>query len=224
MKLNEIIDTKISTEKIDRLDINKNYSDNSKNSRSGYFSSVAPSENDPHMVDKTSRFAIAHELDAYLIYAKEIAQSKIASHNTYLPRIYEINSKIDDTKLSLSNYKIEKLIDHSEVSIEEVLPIFSHLLGDERIAKLYAIAKEEDEPDEYFIERVLYTISDLSHLAVQYSSQGKLPDDYYEALKFIEEIYIKHKKYVKKLDFKPNNFMFRRTPVGLQLVITDPLA
>lgn len=225
MLLEELINPEIKNRKINKF---TNIPDNKNVLGSGFFSRVYK-DKDPHLVTKSTK-TDAYNLetyDVYWYYIRKIVESKINEHNPYFPRVYGVTSyklksptnKID-AKSEMRNAKIEKLESlHSFNRDKELLiPILLRIRNKKYLMKYL-------NTDENF--------SDINGLDIMTFITGFVRDDialrnddehiddklYLQAIKFIRNI----SKKAYNVDIHMDNLMIRRTPYGLQLVITDPL-
>ena len=177
----------------------------------GRYSTVRNDPKDPHMVTKKTKYdkeeTQYHNKDLYPQFIEALINSD-QKMNPYFPRVYGMKAYTDKSGNKLHKFNMEKLNDLSELSKEE----FDHVLDlimDENIKKAYHISGPGYLA--WFIVE-----------AIKSSSVRKEIKDrnLYNALSFLS-------KFLKKqwhLDLHANNMMFRRTPYGAQLVITDPFS
>ena len=191
----------------------------------GYFSRVTPDKNDPHMVKKKSTMAVDSERDGYRIYINAIASAKAAEGNPYFPRVYSAKTLQDPDGNALSNYTMEKLVDwrSQDVSLEEILPAIIAHIGEEKVERSKELMSDFSEAD--FKDKLMWFVANKFDACADVGVCNALPPLAKEAQDFISHIVGRNRReLVKGLDIKNENLMFRRTPHGMQLVITDPIA
>jgi hypothetical protein len=177
----------------------------------GRYSTVRNDPKDPHMVIKKTKFdkgtTAYHNKDVYPQFIDALINSD-QKMNPYFPRIYGMKSYTDKSDDKLNKFNIEKLEDLRELSAEEM----DHIIGlimDDDVRKAWKVDNE----------RMLAWF--ISEAIKKNSVRKEIKDrNLYNALTFLSE-------FLKKnwfLDLHSENMMFRRTPYGPQLVITDPFS
>lgn len=164
---------------------------------SGAFSTVHKDQ-DPHMVHKRAKGSKETSIDGFWIYVNYIIEYKLWD-NPYFPRVY--NKNIDSS--STASTTLEKLEPISKLRPEEVGSISQKIFGTDEITNVGRLAE--------IIEKSIE----------QKKVEGALDDEY------IKAVYILHRIAKKEnliVDVSDENIMIRRTPIGVQLVITDPFS
>lgn len=173
---------------------------------SGHFSSVASNKDDPHTVIKT---ATKHDT-AYNAYADFLMKNKIAQRNPHFPRIYVSAGgkhwEMEKLHMTLQEYLIYEAADNEE-SNERI----------KNVTNLYLI----DESAHVVNNPALGLQNRVSTLvfALQKPKNIKL-ESWKEAVKIIHD-FIDSNPHFRE-DVAAKNIMVRLTPVGIQLVFTDP--
>ena len=225
MRLHEIIDMvdkniKRPIKSAPRANVNKtNYIGN------GNFSAVYANSKDPHMVNKNS-IALTKRVDGFDAYVKAIAESGFNGVNPYLPRIYvrkQFNSSDDKTAFK---YEMEKLSTLSDLRFDEIYAAGEKVgVSEESLAEILndynnSISANDDESAaeaiDFAISTVIQFIDDVvTGSAVSADMQLN------QAAILIENTLKISPKF--EADITNSNVMFRRSPVGVQLVISDPI-
>lgn len=210
MLLNEIIQTDVSNINLP----NRRFKPSNHQQDAigkGRYSTVRSDPKDPHMVTKKSKFdkntTQYHNKDVYPQFIEALINSD-QKMNPYFPRVYGMKSYTDQKGDKLHKFNIEKLEDLRELSKEELEHIMD-LAIDENVRKARKISDE----------RIFAWF--ISEAVKKNSIRKEIKDkNLYNALTFLS-------KFLKKnwfLDLHSENMMFRRTPYGPQLVITDPFS
>jgi hypothetical protein len=211
MLLNEIIQTDIKDVNIPNKAFSGKRGETKDLMGSGRYSIVRKDPKDPHMVSKRQKIDTSgenyHQKDLYPEFVKALVNSD-QKMNPYFPRIYGVNKYTDKQGVTLHKFNMEQLNSMHTISKEELQHVLD-LIIDEGIQRAWGI--DTDMMLAYFLSE-----------AIKKSSVRKLVKDrnLYNALVFLS-------KFLKKnwhLDLHADNMMFRRTPYGPQLVITDPFS
>lgn len=190
-----------------------NYNTEKKALGSGNFSSVKPDPHDPHLVKKHSKRVESSE-DGYNIFIEYLINNNLMD-NIHFPKIYNITNIKDKYGHSIHTYKLEKLIPFTDANSKE-LEAFMHKTFREDIIKhmiKQATMVGLRTPIVDAINDYLSWIAPLDSI---------LDDSFVEAIKIIRTIESKNES--SWIDNKSDNMMWRRTPHGLILVFTDPIA
>lgn len=174
--------------------------------KSGHFSTVKTNANDPHTVIKTAR----KRDNAYNSYADFIMHNKLAQSNPHFPRIYTSAGGKHWEMEKLQNTLREYLMDETTTD-EEFNERF------EMITNLYI--KDKYTP---MLKSPHLSIGlRLRHLISALKDPGKIKlESYKEAIETLHAFISKNKF---EDDIRDANIMIRRTPVGPQLVLLDPV-
>lgn len=171
----------------------------------GLFSKVVPDKNDPHMVQKrtTSPMGPDHPVkaDGFEQYVRMLVDNDFMD-NIHFPKVYKANTTTDNTDTHRSTYTIERLADISTISEEEFQALAERCLS----RPVYDVKGLADR---------IGTACESEYGRKTYIKMETL----YEACELIEAM---DKVSDFRLDLHEGNLMVRRTPHGLQLVISDP--
>lgn len=185
----------------------------------GAFSVVRDDPKDAHMVKKSHyrpmgtkhpRFQNP-ETDGFDSFAEYLIKNDI-NDNIHLPRVYSAKKIEDKHGHTVSKYQIERLESLKNLPDDAILTIAgTHFEFSERYLK---------NADRYeIIENMASRLSNA--VLYPYGSAGLRIDSLKDAVRIIAQILDATDRH---LDIHGNNIMARRTPHGLQLVITDPMS
>lgn len=185
----------------------------------GKFSSVRPDRTDPHMVKKYNHTPLDPNSegertgDGFDLFIDYLIKNKLQD-NIHFPRVYTSKRITDREGNHISKYQMETLVRGRDLSEEESWFVHDHLfdLGLDGAD----FGTNVDRAD----------LMDSIGLALHACMSGRTCDfiklkSIVSACKIIGEMV---NTVEANLDMHTDNFMFRRTPHGLQLVITDPLS
>lgn len=208
MKLNEIFDTK--TRERETPNIGRYNGSDAEQSSGGAYGYVVPDKHDSHMVRKRPHGSTNNN-DAYYNYIKYIVDNKIAQHNPYAPRVYKINKfKSSDGRIRY-DIQMEKLIDFKKIDKEELITFIKDFVPSDKIPN------DLEEYDSYSTAIVL-----AGYIEKMYRNNTPIDENMAEIFSIITKL---RRELSAALDlYNTGNTLFRRTPTGLQLVITDPLS
>jgi hypothetical protein len=162
--------------------------------------------------------------DAYFNYLMEIAKGSM-KWNPYLPKVYSIKFHESSDGLIAFELELERLHDFDELNSKEVMAIGSRMYGEkefEEAAKKSVKFKETDRAKKEAVRSLL--LGAIHENVHGRKLRGLKPKDsrLRQATRLIGRVNRSHGSFF--LDMHSGNVMIRRTPVGAQLVITDPLA
>lgn len=184
----------------------------------GHYARVRQDKTDPHMVVKSGHRPESEDdgKDAFESYIDHIIKHKLQD-NIHFPRVYNTKRITDRIQQSIVKYQIEKLVKWSELSKEELESVAeSHFNFDSEAFS--NIKTGEGMSDEKKLMRWMREAMRRATHRGDYSliKLDSLKDALFEVVKIA--------KYTDNdLDLHGENFMYRRTPHGLQLVLADPL-
>lgn len=171
----------------------------------GAFSKVTPDKHDPHMVNKTNIVPLgknhADKADGFKQFVTLLSDSGMRD-NIHFPKVYKANTTTDKTGTHKSSYSLEKLEPIKSVSREE----------------LRALEETHMNPGHSEDMELHERIYDACRSATARERYIKL-DSLKEACETVMEM---DDVSDFRLDINPGNIMVRRTPYGLQLVLSDP--
>lgn len=194
-------------------------------SNSGAFSTVVPDRHDPHMVRKHHHDPIVGDTDsedAFVHFVNWMIEEKI--QNIHFPRIYNVKKITDSEGKYIYKYQIEKLIPANKLSKEELLHVV-HMNFDVESIKEENTRARWDAKDTTSIIRAIgeaceRVITGEGDRSIKSRSIVKALN---EILNFNRWAY--ERDLYAHLDLvNSGNIMFRRTPQGLQIVFSDPVA
>lgn len=170
----------------------------------------------PHHVIKVMRSSAKEaSKDGTIMYLK--SASKHADENPHFPRIHHIHS-IESVDGSNHIVKLEKLHnwDSGDVSDHERVAAFVHAFHHEPPSHILDYAHTHD--------RTHYLGRHIQDKLISWNHEADLPrfSHIAHAMEKIRNITKKARGHVG-LDLHQGNFMIRKTPVGSQLVLTDPV-
>lgn len=173
----------------------------------GFYAKGRPSIHDPFMYTKISAQPVNLEDDGYFNYVQAI--KPYIQSNPYLPRVYVIKIDKDSEGKAVPKYQMEKLFNLRELdkndldTRDEILRPISE--------KIFFEPPENPKGLFYRIGR-----------ALNFGEYDEIKDKkLIQALELIREV---NKNDNFEFDLHRNNFLYRRGPYGIQLVIADPLA
>lgn len=185
----------------------------------GAFADVFQHRNRPGTVMKVGVIG-ANNKDGYVLYLNHIFRNQRMQSNPYLPRVYDIKTyQVRPTRLEYV-VEIEKLEGLQDVDAEEIRNMGERLFNDyegqkERLRSLYPTLFTGDvEERDMFASIVARAMKQQISLSVVQDKKFR------EAIAIVGNI---AKKEGHIVDMHSGNMMIRRTSVGPQLVITDPL-
>lgn len=193
-------------------------SDQRKSLGSGNNASVKPDPNDPHMVRKHNTHTYrspegfdSGTNDGFNKYIEYLITYNLTD-NIHFPKVYDINTIKDKHGQKIHTYRIEKLIESSDVSPEEVEAFVHRDLGpDFKNYGTGTIAVIESACD-YLAECILDATWNKERIS-------GLSDTMKDAVKILGQI---SRVIGQRTDLHSGNIMWRRTPHGMIFVFNDP--
>lgn len=176
------------------------------------FSSAYVHKDRPQDVRKVSRRVEAEDIDGYFYYVKEL-ETNPDNDNPYFPRFRDITFYEDTEGGIVYSTSVERLFHLKSLDQLEMQAIATRIFGDnlEDIPKI-----NDDRLDNMDIAMFVQTAID----EIRYH-RYIVDEEFKRATKFIKKV---ADKYSLDVDAHYENIMFRRTPAGAQLVISDPLS
>lgn len=189
----------------------------------GYYSNVRKDKTSPHQVVKNSSSPSSG--DKFQYFARYIAEpGKGRMDNVHIPKIYAIGKYTDKNGSTIQKYKMERLRPLHELSHEEVRVMMESLFdveSDPFIESMERYSEATDNP----VERLMGSYRMLSFFIKRAALSGDYSfiasDELIAAIGIIRKVLDKTAGYP---DIHDENVMFRRTSVGPQLVISDPIS
>ncbi len=175
------------------------------------FSSAYVHKDRPQDVRKISH--LTHDVDGYFYYVKELAANP-DNDNPYFPRFRDITFYEDAKGGIVYSTSVERLFDLSDLNRLEMQAISKRIFGDnlENIPRVNDDDRLDNMDVAYFVQTAIDEIRLHRYI---------IDDDFKRATSFIRKV---ANKYTLDVDAHHENVMFRRTPAGAQLVISDPLS
>ena len=226
MLINEIIDPEISKREI-KSPMNLPRMIKAKDRReyssdaAGAYAYGSEVTGDPHLYSKKSFMPSRLEQDAYYQYIK--AAGPHMGENPYLPRVYKINVIADPLYRYKPSYKLEKLDDLASCDRAEL----RYLIESAFPGYLESLISTIDTSSEWAMGRgLIQEIKLVIEGPRQYPKyaakhQFTVNPELLQAATIIQRVISSNKHF--SLDLHSKNVMVRRTQVGVQLVITDPI-
>jgi hypothetical protein len=188
----------------------------------GHYSTVSKDKTDPHMVKKHNIRFDDEGLDTYDQFAQYIINNKLYE-NPYFPKIYQHKTIVDKNENPLHKFQIEKLEEVTNLSIEEIEHIYRIIFKKPESQKKMADKKYKGFM-KHVKKRLLAQITSQMRAAIEFNNPTDFKDsNIVEAIRELHNFLSKECKECE-LDLHPGNIMARRTPYGVQLVITDPVS
>lgn len=211
----EIIDTEVSDRTYSGT-FKTNFTHYPNQLGMGFYSKVVDDKEDPHFVKKYNhRFDNSRIHDGFVIYAEAIIRYKLYD-NPFFPRIYKHNKTHDSHGKVLHSYQIERLYPLKQLSLEEIKFLYSQLFNDgENII-------EEVGGSSATLDTLISVMVNIISDSIRATARDIKNPDLLNAVNIISSIVNACSECF--LDLCANNVMFRRSPYGVQLVITDPIA
>ena len=188
--------------------------------RSGLFAHGYEDPDDPFMFRKKNHLpGKTLSKDAYFQYVKTIAPH--IKSNPFLPRIYEVRIEKDPTGDEQPEYTLEKLVHLEDVNLQTLKSVCYSIFGNnEQEIENFITTKQCINLLIDGLETAFYSNESARRTAGsgQISVTNK---KLLQALSIIKKVRDTNSLY--GLDLHQENMMLRITPVGAQLVLTDPL-
>ena len=196
---------------------------------SGAFASTYSHQDRPEDVRRISRSQTFK--DGYWVYVQALKDHPDNS-NPYFPKFregteYHQRSGHVMTNRSVLSVKMERLRRLHELDNIEIESVFERWFGEQWKKSIATIYGEFFDLNSW--SEPSFVLIDIMRREVenQLSSNSKIIDrQLVDALKFIRELVYDKSRGGEplSLDFGTNNIMYKRSPYGIQLVITDPVA
>jgi hypothetical protein len=198
----------------------------------GGYAKVSPVKNDPHMVVRKERKFTPPRENGYLQYVKTI--EKHMAENPFLPRIYVANEERDPENPNLRRYtyQIEKLL-HPQKLGRKFTPQQMMDVGDALINNWREVFVKSRARYKLNSQRLS---NKLVWMLLVYQIEQAIEHDNYSNIKeplLAQACQLslgarahtrgRHGDEHPDMDIHMNNVMARLTPVGPQIVITDPI-
>lgn len=223
MKLFELINPVIKTSKLTVPFDTYTMRTKTAGNPSGLTAYAKEHPRDPHLISLRSKAPLKPSNDNPYANTQQQLKSdpkyqwlkysaKNAHENPFLPRVYEIDIKVDNKGKIMPRYKMEKLQHIQELNVESLEYLHNSLFPNIEIP-------EDVEP--YGIISSIDMV--LDSMLVNKNTKATNNTHLKRTLKAINDIIDSAPNNQFVADLHDKNFMIRNTPVGPQLVFTDPI-
>lgn len=185
-------------------------------SKVGAFGRVRASR-DSHLIHKTPHVPAQdiQDTDSYSIFIKNIVKDRLAQKNPYFPRVYNVEIVTDPSGYQRYRVDMEKLNPIDSASDEELVYLFKKMFNIDWLPERYRNIEHLDR------ERKIRAFNFA--LKEGFQNVGYLKDEALKnAFEYLKMMYTQ--EFGMVLDLHAGNYMFRRTPMGAQVVIVDPFS
>lgn len=221
MLLEELINLQTVRRNVGKKLKNNEHSNDRNRLGHGYYSNVYKNK-DPHLVTKVSRIPSRkiEDNDPYWFFIRRLTETKINERNPYFPRVYSIKRYSDsdpesETNINeIRNAQIEKLEELDQLTEDEIYTIFQKIRNEKEVDYLRGYPYDQSK----LIHFIPDTIKE--DLSSSYLLNDVEDFNYKEAILFLRKLKKENNRI--SFDIHKGNLMVRRTPYGVQLVITDP--
>lgn len=215
----ELIDTNVETKQY-RGEFRGNSTGNPRSSNkeigSGVYSKVRNDPHDPHMVQKRHHNPKAASNDGFVKWGDYLINNNLVDSNPHFPRIYNVRKIEDSEGQKIYKYQIEKLVPTEDVSPKLLKAVWRQNFTKESMP---------EDIEELDAEDIADTMSGIISMAVEGNREYMddiISDSLKQAVQHLHAYYEETNFTVP--DLHSGNIMLRRTPHGVQLVITDPFS
>jgi hypothetical protein len=220
MKLDEIIQTntrkerlKTTFDKSDEYNLEKRYTKDQLGSGMSY---AAYDTDDPHEIEKRSIHPKTPDdpIDGNHLFIRSIVQNKMTGDNLWVPRVYNFNIATDSYGQEHYTFRLEKLWASYEVEEDEIIELIMDAIPEFNWDESMK-AHPEVTGAAAMTTRLGFHLSLMVHGGI--AAANKDLTDVLVLLKKLTQV-------GGRLDLHGGNIMYRRTPVGVQMVINDPIS
>lgn len=215
MKLFELISTQTkTTNRTSDFDVEKMLvfrDENTASPTSGAYAYGSVNKKDPHIFNKKTYIPTNLDSDGYYQYVRAI--EKHIGSNPYFPRIYVIKLQKDPKGNIIPNYDIETLSNGDDFSFDSILSMAKRMYKD-----FPTMSEEQDGIIGIRRKLARYMLENVRKNDFSAIRDNNLKG----ALMLIASVINKNDNL--ECDLHKDNIMFRGTPNGPQLVITDPIS
>ncbi len=184
---------------------------------------------DPHLVAKRNFGPISPDRDAYYTYIKYIVDHNMAEDNIHVPRVYHIQLLPTATTDTNKNFPqtffyridIEKLVMGYTLDIDDMWAVVRATVDEDMVNSCIGF---KYEPENLFQHAIINPIRQYLYETDNHIIDKKLKEvlDVVKELKRTPDPTNQYDLF--SFDTHTGNYMFRRTSVGCQLVVVDPLS
>lgn len=184
----------------------------------GVFSNVRADKKDPHMMRKNHHGPVTVDMernyiqDGYVGFINHLIENKLVGQYVNLPRVYDIKELTDKQGKKVFTYTIEKLLSHNDISEKELVQVIENTL--DHVPPTLS--------DDYSSHGMNRWFGDELESAIFNNYRHVIDEEMKKSLQVIRDI-VKANGHEMSIDLNSGNIMYRRTPYGLQAVLSDPL-
>ena len=228
MRFSEIIESELVQPKVTRHDWKPSGSTRHDVDDYGAYSFVEPSDDDEGHEVLVKNFK-AMSTDLKMEFYKNMAH--LMGANPYMPVVYNINQYMDGDYDSRNEFQMERLVPVERmdaVRLSQALSLVCDHLGDsDGVSDLRELLSQySDDPESKNSLEKLKTIHDRITINIildvmDNNKINSLPDSpLKQFLSDLDDFVLEHEA---GIDLHDENFLYRRTSHGAQLVIADPV-
>ena len=198
----------------------------------GSQAAVKADKKDPHMVkkynirtyhddDRPHRDSPKRKDDGFNQFINYLIDNKLMGVNPHFPRVYDIKTITDKEGYRIYTYTVEKLLESTSISKEELQSFIENQLHPDTIWIDPDVA--EYGSDEDWLIEAWHRLTKRLHLCITQMSTARetiKSETLMEAVKLLHKL---DKEFPEQLDVHMNNMMWRRTQHGVVLVFNDPI-
>lgn len=189
----------------------------------GHYSHAFTTKDNPHDVVKGTSGNASIE-DGYEGFIRALAADEEMRDNIYMPRIRSakvIRSTKNPNKKRLL-VRLERLYNLGDLSEREAYDMLVKLIGRENARSYYAMLLSFDMQQTKMKTNWPYVLKEfLSDYSYKNTDYPILDEEFIKAFEWVKKV---AREESWQMDLHSENWMFRRTPYGPQLVMMDPLA
>lgn len=179
----------------------------------GAYSKVKP-DTDPHLVRKSSLRSSPEEFtEGFKAFIQFIIDNNFID-NIHMPRVYEVKTIKGSDGYKIDTFRTEKLVGGDEINQEQMQDYLEQVTGDrhDELAAKYGTQ---------FTDKPHKLLANIIKGAVHSGKPPFASDELNKACLIVRKAIRSIPEADNDLHF--NNIMFRRTPVGIQVVLNDPV-
>lgn len=195
----------------------------------GSFAYADDRDSDPHEI-KVKGYEAMYEDPKARFY---LDMKHLMGSNTYMPIVYDIDQFLDDDTADLRHeVNMERLLSYKELEPSQFVSALRNFVNDvdndenpslDRFKKFVEIVNDLSVTDVQIGGRIKNLHVMLCKILTEYVEEpDTLPSDsrLYEFAQALDDLIVDTGN---TLDLNPGNVMYRRTPTGTQIVISDPV-
>lgn len=230
MRIREIIESELVDPLIQKKDWEPSPLNRDQVSKAGAYSYMDPDDTDDHQVRMRNFRPMM--TDNKMEFYKALAP--LMGANPYMPIVYNIDSFFQSEYRSRNEFQMERLVNANDldpVRLYQALSLVLDHLGDSYEDQYNTMTharkfmkQYEDNPHGINAKELMVNVHDhLSNIVLREAldNYSNLPDS--PLKEFYEYLYDFAVNNNVMVDMHDENFLYRRTPHGAQLVIADPV-